>query len=156
MYLIIAHYGFESARFLNQKIEENHLWVTAMGISCGNCFSEAVESDPHHIYVAFVMNYNKSNKHIRLYHFFLKDNLDTARKDMLKTRGLWATSLIWETVPINKHICAKLWLYHKKYLEKENHILLVENQMVLNTLKLKSPSPKSAFCQVWFKLAQWF
>ena len=30
----------------------------------------------------------------------------------LKTRGLWATSLTWEKVPINEHICAKQWLCH--------------------------------------------
>ena len=27
-----------------------------------------------------------------------------------KTIGPWATLLTWETVPINKHICAKQWL----------------------------------------------
>ena len=28
------------------------------------------------------------------------------------TRGIWATWLTWETVPIYKYICAKLWLHH--------------------------------------------
>ena len=28
------------------------------------------------------------------------------------TRSTWAKSSTWETVPINQHICEKLWLYH--------------------------------------------
>ena len=28
------------------------------------------------------------------------------------TRSTWAKSPTWKTVPINQHICAKLWLYH--------------------------------------------
>ena len=34
--------------------------------------------------------------------------------------------------------------------------ILYDNLLVLHLNKLKSPSPKDALCQDWFKLAQWF
>ena len=30
-----------------------------------------------------------------------------------RKRGPWVTLLTWESVPINKHICKRLWLNHK-------------------------------------------
>ena len=43
--------------------------------------------------------------------------LDTIDVTFFLTTGQWATSLTWKAVPINKHICAKLGLYHK--IDKE-------------------------------------
>ena len=40
--------------------------------------------------------------------------------------------------------------------EEKTHYPLYENRMVLHLIKLESPSPKDALCQVWLKLAQWF
>lgn len=31
------------------------------------------------------------------------------------TRGIWAASLTWETVTINKHICENLWHYPMRF-----------------------------------------
>ena len=73
----------------------------------------------------------------------------------LTTRGPWATLLTRETVPINKHFSAKLWLYHNVDLE----IKIVSPFWELNgcySFKVESPSPKKALCQVWMKLALWF
>ena len=47
--------------------------------------------------------------------------LDTIYVTFFLTTGQWATSLTWKAVPINKHIFAKLGLYHK--VDKETHPL---------------------------------
>ena len=36
------------------------------------------------------------------------------------------------------------------------YYLLLEMGVILHLIKLESPSPKDALCQVWLKLAQWF
>ena len=67
--------------------------------------------------------------------------------------------LTWETVPTNKYICAKLWLYVRAItLIKRKKITLsfLRIEWSLYLQKLGSPSPKDALCQVWLKLAQWF
>ena len=38
--------------------------------------------------------------------------------DWVWTRGLWTTSLTWETVPIIEHICTKLWFNYNDDLKK--------------------------------------
>ena len=53
------------------------------------------------------------------------------------TRGSWALSLTWGTVPINKHFCANSWLFHNKW-------------------ELKFPSNKDTLRQVLLKLTLWF
>ena len=42
-----------------------------------------------------------------------------------ETWGPWVTSLTWEIVSINKHICAKRWLYHyvDQKIKKNYHLL---------------------------------
>ena len=61
--------------------------------------------------------------------------------EIILTRGPWATSLTWETVPINKHICAKLCL-----LIKKTHIFLFETYV-----KTKVPVNQGCFVQFsWY------
>ena len=100
----------------------------------------------------------------------------------LQTRSLRATSLTWETVPIKKHICPKLWLYHndnvhkvrKKTLypfwELNGPYLKVESfhpRMLCAKFVLNRPSSSGEnfktlsmhfcyLCQVWLNLAQRF
>ena len=55
-----------------------------------------------------------------------------------ETRGPWATSFTWNTIPINKHNFKKLWLYHSiDYKRKKKHYLLFENWEYV--LKLDHP-----------------
>ena len=55
---------------------------------------------------------------------------------VLKTRDSWATSLTWETVPINKDICSKLWLSHFVDYERKKTLTPFENWIILIRLKL--------------------
>ena len=55
----------------------------------------------------------------------------------MRTRGPWATSLTWETVPINKHICAKesLWLCHNTTIPilRIEWLIIYKNLISLHT-----------------------
>ena len=42
----------------------------------------------------------------------------TLVRHIFKTRGRWATLITWETVTINKHICAKQWLCYNITINK--------------------------------------
>ena len=58
-------------------------------------------------------------------------------------------------VPITKHICVKLWLYHIPVREEKNIISFFINDWSL-VVKFLSHSPKNALCQVWLTLAHLF
>ena len=67
----------------------------------------------------------------------------------IKTRGPSATSLTWESVSINEHILANLWLFHYVDQERKKILSPFENWMVLIWLKLNSLHPRMGLCQVW-------
>ena len=68
-------------------------------------------------------------------------------------RNPWATSLTWETVPINKCFCDDYAIT----LREKNHNLRFEIELIgwLFIKKLYSPSHKDTLHQVWLKLVQW-
>ena len=57
-----------------------------------------------------------------------------------------ATSLTWETIPIYKHIYAKLLLYHTLIQKEQNIISPFENWMLIICKKNKT-KPKKPFTQ---------
>ena len=59
-----------------------------------------------------------------LLHFFLSFYSENITHLTLNTRGPWATSLTWETVPINKHIYTKIWLDQNMIKRKKTISLL--------------------------------
>ena len=59
-----------------------------------------------------------------------------------ETRGPWVTSHTWEIVPINKHICAKRWLYHNvdQKIKKISSPFLINSRMLCALLGWPWPS----------------
>ena len=65
--------------------------------------------------------------------------------EVLKTRDPWGTLLVWETVPINKNICSKLWLNHFVDYERKKTLTPFENWIVLVRLKLNLIQARMSF-----------
>ena len=69
----------------------------------------------------------------------------------LLTRGPWATSPNWDTVPINKNIFCKAIIIPLRWLKERIHYLLFVNWLFLLCKNFNPLHPR-----VWLKLARLF
>ena len=59
-------------------------------------------------------------------------------------------------VEISPVVISKKILKFRQCISLFGYYLPLEMSVIFQLNKLKVPSPKEAFCQVWLKLAQWF